>query len=257
MNRFIQSIVRFLLLGGYLALATPASSQIATQDFFKVTFFSTKKQDMSQQEFIDYSIETHMPLVLQIPGIRGYVTNFAVPSAANPAFDAIVELWFDNPAAFQESLQSSAGQAAIADQTNFLATAPPYVVSKQRTLIYPNRPAEKQLSGATKTIYLINQHDVHSPETMQLIQFRDYAPLAIGALGPVFKGYQIDVVEQVNPDFPIGMIIHGWFSSKEALAARFQEEPALKKLTELQQAYYGKREIFDVFEYVGMTPPAY
>ncbi len=244
------------LLFGSLLWSTLAAGQVAVQDFYKVVFFSTKKADMSQQEFIDYSIEKHVPLVKKIPGLRGYVLNFADPTSEDPAYHAVVELWFDDQAAADKAFASAEGQAAIADQANFLAGSPQSLAVQERMPIYPERPAEGSTDHSFyKAVYLVERHPQRPLEETLLAQFRDYVPVAIGGLGSAFTGYQIDYVEEINPDLPLAMVVYAWFTSKEDVYAAFQSVPAMAKLDEISQTYYGRRQNFDVIEYVAIAPP--
>ena len=92
---------------------------------FKVIFLVKRRPDWSFAQYQRYSDETHVHLVCQLPGIRRYVVNYA--SAADgqeaPPHDGVIELGFDDAAAFQHALQSKQGQQALADQSNFLDTA--------------------------------------------------------------------------------------------------------------------------------------
>jgi len=252
MSVAIKTTLVVLSLG--LVGMADAQSPASIQDFYKVAFFSTKKAELTQQEFIDYSIETHVPLVLQIPGLRGYVLNFADPKAEDPAYNAVVELWFDSEEAFQQGLASSQGQAALEDQGNFLEGPAPYLAVQERMPIYPNRPAEGETYEGYKSTYLIPRNPEHSLEEVYLAQFRDYVPVAIGVLGDVIKGYEINFVREENPDFPIAMVINAWFTSVEDLMAAVQH-PAMAKTEQIRKEYYGKRQYFDVIEYVAKTPP--
>ena len=85
-------------------------------------------------EFEKYTLETHAPLVEAIPGVRGYVHNFARSdgSGKDSPYDNVVELLFDSPAAYEEGMTSPEAETAIADQENFLAeSAVPLIVDEQ------------------------------------------------------------------------------------------------------------------------------
>ncbi len=57
-----------------------------------------------------------------VPGLRRYVVNHSLlnPAGATHACDGIAELWFESMESFQAAIASSAGQAALADQANYL-----------------------------------------------------------------------------------------------------------------------------------------
>ncbi len=87
---------------------------------FKIIFLVTKRSDMTREAYQAYSTDTHAPLVLKLPGLEKYVVNYGVGDA--PAYDGAIELWFASAEAFQAALGSPEGQAALADQPNFLDT---------------------------------------------------------------------------------------------------------------------------------------
>lgn len=64
-----------------------------------VKFVATLKKPatMSRDEFIDWWLNTHAPLVKVAPGLRRYVVSPAVANPRHePPFDGIAELWFDD-----------------------------------------------------------------------------------------------------------------------------------------------------------------
>jgi len=92
---------------------------------FKVMFFLYRRGDLRAEEFQRYSRDVHMPLVRRVPGLERYVVNHVVanPTGAENACDAVAELSFASAEAFQAALGSSEGQAALADQANYLDTS--------------------------------------------------------------------------------------------------------------------------------------
>ena len=83
-----------------------------------------RKAGMSHEEFCKYWKEQHGPLAAKlIPGMRRYVQNHFVDV---PGFeyegDGIVEIWFDDVAAFQKSWEfnrSPAGKELAEDGAKF------------------------------------------------------------------------------------------------------------------------------------------
>ena len=88
----------------------------------KAMFFLYRRPDLDGEGFQRYSREVHMPLVARVPGLRRYVVNHAVanPAGAAGACDAVAELWFDGPEAFQAAIATPEGGAALADQANYV-----------------------------------------------------------------------------------------------------------------------------------------
>ena len=89
---------------------------------FKVLFFLYRRTDLSNEDFVDYSKITHIPLVSRVPGLIRYVVNHSLanPMGAAAACDAVAELWFGSMEDFQTALTTEEGKAALADQPNYL-----------------------------------------------------------------------------------------------------------------------------------------
>ena len=70
--------------------------------------------------FRNYYENTHLPLVAEFPGLRGYRYSFDVAAAGDesPYFCAF-EADFDDAAALRAARESSEGQAVLADVPNY------------------------------------------------------------------------------------------------------------------------------------------
>jgi uncharacterized protein (TIGR02118 family) len=88
----------------------------------KVVVLLLRRAGMSQEEFARYAKERHLPLVTRLPGLRRLVVGRVLPgpNGPPPAFDAVAEDWFDDPAALEAAFASPEGQAVVADAPNFL-----------------------------------------------------------------------------------------------------------------------------------------
>ena len=88
----------------------------------KVVVLLTRRDGMSQEEFERHTRQPHLPLVTKLPGLRRLVVSRVLPdpNGAPPAFDAVAEDWFDDPAAMGAAFASPEGQAVLADAPNFL-----------------------------------------------------------------------------------------------------------------------------------------
>jgi uncharacterized protein (TIGR02118 family) len=86
---------------------------------FQLTVLYGHPQDSTA--FDRYYNQTHAPLALKLPGLKGYTAN--KPMSLNPqeptAYYLIAELYFESIAAMQAAFQSPEGQAAVADTQNF------------------------------------------------------------------------------------------------------------------------------------------
>jgi len=86
---------------------------------FQLTVLYGHPQDTAA--FDRYYQQTHAPLALKLPGLKGYTANKPVslnPQQPSPYY-LIAELYFDSQAALQAAFQSPEGQAAAADTQNF------------------------------------------------------------------------------------------------------------------------------------------
>ena len=88
----------------------------------KVVLLLSRRGDLSQEEFRSYWREQHAPLLVQLPGLRRLVFNYALPGmdGTAPEYDGISEDWFESAEAMQAAFGSPAGQAVFADAPHFL-----------------------------------------------------------------------------------------------------------------------------------------
>ncbi len=80
-----------------------------------------RKEDMNLDEFRQYWLTVHAPLVTRIPGVRRYVQDHVSREEGqeNRPCDGIEEIEFDSPEALQTGLASEAGVKAIEDLSAF------------------------------------------------------------------------------------------------------------------------------------------
>ena len=88
----------------------------------KIMLLLARRAGTSPDDFAQHLQVTHVPLVMQLPGLRRLVLNHIqpIPDAPPPAWDAIAEDWFDSPDALQAALASPQGQAVNTDAATFL-----------------------------------------------------------------------------------------------------------------------------------------
>jgi uncharacterized protein (TIGR02118 family) len=91
----------------------------------KVVVLLCRRDGMSREEFERHWRERHLPLVAKIPGLRRLVLNRVLPdpNGSQPAFDAVVEDWFDDRQALSAAAASPEWQAVVADAPNSLDMA--------------------------------------------------------------------------------------------------------------------------------------
>jgi uncharacterized protein (TIGR02118 family) len=76
-----------------------------------------RKTRLTREEFNRYWLEKHGPLAAKlIPGVRRYVQNHlvAIPGMEYEG-DGIVEMWYDDVAAWQESMQAIRASKELAE----------------------------------------------------------------------------------------------------------------------------------------------
>ena len=73
--------------------------------------------DLTPTQFRRHLEQIHAPLAKNLPGLRKYIQNhpFSDPSRTLPAWDAIVELYFDDRESMEAAWASPQGTASDAD----------------------------------------------------------------------------------------------------------------------------------------------
>lgn len=92
---------------------------------FHVVFLVKKAAAMSQEEFARYWITEHTPLTARVPGVRAYrcYTSTGWPEGqAEPPFDGVAVLSFDDETAYRQALAGPEFAAALGDAPNFQTT---------------------------------------------------------------------------------------------------------------------------------------
>jgi uncharacterized protein (TIGR02118 family) len=86
----------------------------------KVIVLLPRRSDMSREDFERYMRETHLPLVVRMPGLRRLVVNWVLPDPNGPvpAYEAVAEDWFDDAQAMGAALASPEGKAVVEDAPN-------------------------------------------------------------------------------------------------------------------------------------------
>jgi uncharacterized protein (TIGR02118 family) len=84
------------------------------------------------EAFVRHYVETHAPLVRELPGLRAYEYGRALTNFDGSPPDAfwVVSLTFDDAAAMHASFAGTAGQRTTADMSNFITGPMKSVVSE-------------------------------------------------------------------------------------------------------------------------------
>jgi uncharacterized protein (TIGR02118 family) len=97
-----------------------------------------RKSDWTPEKFRDYFVRVHGPLAEQIPGLRRYKQNFPAADAKRkpPAWDCVVELYFDNKEAMEAAWMTPEGEAATRDLEVFADLAQTtWSIVEERTVV--------------------------------------------------------------------------------------------------------------------------
>jgi uncharacterized protein (TIGR02118 family) len=80
-----------------------------------------KRAGMSGEDFRRHLRDVHGPLAKKLPGLRRYVQNFVEADAKRkpPAWDAVIELYFDDWTSMEAAWASPEGTASDADLPAF------------------------------------------------------------------------------------------------------------------------------------------
>ena len=79
-----------------------------------------RRPDLTCEQFRDHLEQVHALLAKNLPGLRHYKQNHAVPDdKRKPGWDAIVELYFDTREAMEAAWASPQGAASDADLPAF------------------------------------------------------------------------------------------------------------------------------------------
>jgi uncharacterized protein (TIGR02118 family) len=116
----------------------PAPDASERQPGFKFMVLLNRKEDMSFEEFERYFFDQHLPYVLAIPGVRGYVVNLRGADDTEAPYDGISEFWFDDRDAFERAMASPETDVTLADAANFLLPVQILLV-EERIVVPPRR----------------------------------------------------------------------------------------------------------------------
>jgi uncharacterized protein (TIGR02118 family) len=108
----------------------------------KMILLLTRRADLSPAQFRQYWHETHRPLLLGLPGLRGLVLNTILPDPTDPRDrpDGIAEAWYESMEAMQAAMASPAAQRVAADVPNFLAAAQLQILIGEEDVVRPLQP---------------------------------------------------------------------------------------------------------------------
>lgn len=86
---------------------------------FKAMILLKRREDLSQEAFVDWWLGTHRPLALRLPGLQRMVINIGADASAG--YDGCSELWFDTEADFHAAYATEIGQAVARDSLSMVS----------------------------------------------------------------------------------------------------------------------------------------
>jgi uncharacterized protein (TIGR02118 family) len=105
-----------------------------TTEMVKMVLTLARLPGLSLAEFSEHWLNIHGALVAELPGLRRYVQNHAIPEAyafRDMTHDGFAELWFDDFASLQRALESFAWQAVREDGTTLLVRPASVNISRE------------------------------------------------------------------------------------------------------------------------------
>lgn len=105
----------------------------------KFIAFINRKPGMSVEDFQLHWRTRHGALGAKVPGVRRYVQCHVRPSAyragREPRFDGVAETWFENEDAMRAAANTPEYKAVRADEANFLAGDPAFIIAKEYLIL--------------------------------------------------------------------------------------------------------------------------
>ncbi|UPV73795.1 EthD family reductase [Halorussus limi] len=85
----------------------------------KMVILAVRDDDTSHDECVEYMHDEHAPLVNDLPNLQRYTSSVPLdPEKAG--YDYVAQLWFEDPAAMNESFESETGAEVQEDAASFL-----------------------------------------------------------------------------------------------------------------------------------------
>jgi uncharacterized protein (TIGR02118 family) len=169
----------------------------------KVLRIFRRAPDMDSEEF-QRRWEDHAALVLQVPGVRGYVRSPKVgrPEQSTAPFDGYSSIWFDDEAAALRATSSPEGIAARADSDAIIDPASLHTVTVTE-FVQRDVPIGPD---AVKLVFFFRRRVGLAPEVFRRHWLEVHGPLALQYIGSLRRFVQNHAVDSSyengrNPDF--------------------------------------------------------
>lgn len=252
------ALLLFFLAGLSRPGSLKAQSHEQASNYHKAIFFCNKKEGLSDADFRDWVLNTHVPMVKQFPKIRGYVQNFVTDAPEEFPYDLVVEVWFDDAADMAAAYETEIGKQAVADVENGLAGFPPSMTVHEVAVIdAPFHAGSKQ--PGYKILWMAKRNPELEYKDYQLVQLMHYSPIAKRI--PGMLGYTLNFLQQPEQEVEDALysaVVGTWWAGKESAIEGLSTEAIMKELKPKQGVMLaGPPMMVAVEEHVLIQPPAY
>jgi uncharacterized protein (TIGR02118 family) len=184
-----------------------------------------RKPGMSVEAFQRYWRDVHAPLALQVPGLRRYIQSHTLPetydAAAPPAYDGIVETWWDSVEASEAARRTREREAVDADQPNFIGASVGLITTE--VAILDDLPSAADRQALLKYISALYRRDDVSVEAFQTHWRERHGPAFIAGSHSIRRYVQTHVLPE-SYDGPTPPACDGlaeiWYDSLDAYRNR-------------------------------------
>ncbi|AOV07485.1 EthD family reductase [Sporosarcina ureilytica] len=198
-----------------------------------------KSNSMTEEEFNDYWLNIHGPLVRDFDCLRKYHQNHIVDREqrgisyprSSQVVDGFSELWFDDVKAMENCFNADALHVLKEDESKFLQNVP-IIVARQNIVVPPPEDDEKYVKRMT---LLKRRFDIDVEEFQH--QWENVHGELVKTM-PGIKGYIQNVIidrelrgKKANyEDIPIDGIVEFWFDSKGCIEKAFHSPEGRKTM---------------------------
>jgi len=180
----------------------------------KIVTLMKRRAGLSVEDFQNHLRGTYGSLAAKGPGLRRYVQSCALPQGYGKGellFDAIGEMWFDAPSAYQDYLGSPEFAATRADEAAFLDISRTVVMPVDVHVIKDGRVPD----NAVKNIEFVNKRSGMALEPFRAYWRNVHGPLACTI--PVLHRYEQNHLAlgeyEKSPAPPYDGLAITWFAS--------------------------------------------
>lgn len=205
----------------------------------KITMLLVRKPGMSREEFQDYWLNVHGPLVMSIPEIKRHVVKYVQSHTLSdwfpflvgngPLYDGAAEIWCNNLEEVQAMFaEPRVEEEVYPDELEFLNLDKTVVLVMNEHLVYQRRgadihggvklfevPVRKQ--GLTRAQCHKHWLEVHGPMVLN-------SPEMMAPMRRYVQSHSLEEPVPGIPPMPYDGLAELWFDSKEDLLESFGDQ---------------------------------